>query len=176
MVPPDLIEPTETENTFTETASDFTNIQLQVILISILSFLAVVALVSFGCTIYKYKRKYEWVDGKLQIKQSYQEEKAEELRKAQELRRSYVPEEPPDVADSRITPVQFNVYTPWDQRSKPGWKNPNHRPGSKYSESSRNVLSGNQSGILSNRSDFKGEISTLPHYQPEFFEIAPPNT
>lgn len=76
------------------------------------------------------------------------------------MRRNYLAEEPPELADSRITPVQFNIYSPYEKKSKPGWKNPNHKPGSKMSDSSRQMFSGSQ--ILSDRSEFRGEVSTLP--------------
>jgi len=54
---------------------DFSTYQLQVVLISIVTFLGIVAGLSCVCTLHKYKNKYEWSDGKLQVKQSYRDKK-----------------------------------------------------------------------------------------------------
>lgn len=57
--------------------------------------------------------------------------KAEELRKAQEMRRNYRAEGPVDMVDSRITPIQFNTYS-FREKSTPGWKRRQTNSSRKY--------------------------------------------
>ena len=90
--------------------------------ISVVAILGFIGFISCIFTLRKYRLKYELVEGKFRVRESYKKMKEEELKQAQEMRRNMNSESPPDMVDSRITPVQFNVFSPRD-RSAPGWKN-----------------------------------------------------
>jgi hypothetical protein len=73
--------------------------------IGVVAILGFIGLISCIFTLRKYRLKYELVDGKFRVKESYKKMKEEELKRAQEMRRNINADSPPDMIDSRITPV-----------------------------------------------------------------------
>lgn len=73
--------------------------------ISVVAILGFIGFISCIFTLRKYRLKYELVEGKFRVRESYKKMKEEELKQAQEMRRNMNSESPPDMVDSRITPV-----------------------------------------------------------------------
>lgn len=76
--------------------------------------------------------KYEFKDGHFKVKQSYVERKNEEIRLARERSRAvYNNEVPPDMGSTKVNPINFTIFSPRQEQSKPGWKKGNQM-GRKY--------------------------------------------
>lgn len=87
-------------------------------LVTILLVVLVICLCACGVALYKCRIKYEIVNFKLKVRESYLKKQEETQRKLQEFRRNHKGENP-NMINSAILPVAFNVYSPTNsQRSQ----------------------------------------------------------
>ena len=87
-----------------EGGTDFTLLAIGIVV-------GVIILCALSCFIYKYRSKYECVNSKLVVRESYKRKKDEELKALSDLRRQQR-SETPQMVNSAIMPVSFNVYSP----------------------------------------------------------------